>query len=541
MTGARITILPPGMDHRPVHSRMVCVVGPIPAAALAVQLIGSQAGLFDDDVQARAEIAIASESGQCNDPGVRMVIEGSLVGQLFGWRGKRVQQVRSVAGVRRIQVLSVEESRQEGALYGERVVLLLGKRDACRRAHQLLCCVLAADPVELERREEKEKMAAKAARVYAAQQRFLLQQQQQLVGQGVGVGGNDGNVLPLPFHQQRWDASATAAPAGPVPTTTTNNGGSSTAHQPFPMAPAFVLPTPAAHHAPSPAASSSTTHLIDPQQQHHLTVLARMEAVAVATAAGAPSPSPYTATAAATDDDAPSVAAGVLGHDRRGSTDRPLASSSPTPLQPTTTANNYTTSSSSFQKAQQGEGEEEAAALAAAAAALAVSGAGVLDAVGGCDSFPSAACQQQQLLELQQEGVPMLSFAPYASSSSSSSLNDEPMPMGEFSTEVVIHISNDNVGRLIGKEGSIVRRIRQESQCHIQIDNCPPTRVHTMRCVRIRGHIAQTHVAMALVLRQLMAGDMCTGGGDNVGGGTGRVGSTSAGLGTLGDGGPALM
>jgi hypothetical protein len=106
----------------------------------------------------------------------------------------------------------------------------------------------------------------------------------------------------------------------------------------------------------------------------------------------------------------------------------------------------------------------------------------------------------------------------------------------EFSAEVLIRISNDNIGRLIGKEGCIIRRIRHESQCRIEIDNCPPTRDFAMRVVRVRGHIAQTHVATAMILRQMLGtnggadaqGEASGGGG---GGGVVDVGGLGFGLG----------
>jgi predicted PilT family ATPase len=92
------------------------------------------------------------------DPGIRMVIESSMVGQLLGRKGRRVQEVKAQTGVRRIQVLTAEESRQEGGVRSERVVLLLGKGDACRRAHLLVSTIFAMDPAELQRRKEEQEL-----------------------------------------------------------------------------------------------------------------------------------------------------------------------------------------------------------------------------------------------------------------------------------------------------------------------------------------------------------------------------------------------
>ena len=73
----------------------------------------------------------------------------------------------------------------------------------------------------------------------------------------------------------------------------------------------------------------------------------------------------------------------------------------------------------------------------------------------------------------------------------------------EFSAEVVVRISNENIGRLIGKEGSTIRRLRHESQCRIEIDDYRHPADSTMREVRIKGHIQQVHVAAAMVAHQL--------------------------------------
>lgn len=74
---------------------------------------------------------------------------------------------------------------------------------------------------------------------------------------------------------------------------------------------------------------------------------------------------------------------------------------------------------------------------------------------------------------------------------------------GEFSSELVVRISNDNIGKLIGKEGKIIRRIRLESHCRIDIDDCPPTREYLMRQVRVRGHIQHLQIAAAMIAHHM--------------------------------------
>jgi predicted RNA-binding protein YlqC (UPF0109 family) len=486
LSGAHITILQSGTDHRSLQFRLVAIAGPIPTVSLAVQLIGAQAGLFDDDPHAGAASMLhdplfrfhnqpwadgagggAGASSPPADPGVRMVIEAGMVGQLLGRRGRRVQEVKSQTGVRRIQVLTAEESRQEGGVRSERVVLLLGKGDNCRRAHHLISTILAMDPQELQRREEG----------------FNLQQQQEQQQQ---LEQQEPSILSsLPIRRETSASSSTVSA----------------------FAAPFALPPPQQQEQPAGPVPASFSHSLlgglcldgvaNQEQQEE-------------EGEGAEAPS--------------TVAAGVMGHDRRGSTDRAISTDLMQPQQAPAQQQQAAPVSSPKAVAPLAKTSNAAAAsaaidamVAAAAAGTSALGLGPLDFFNSASSFESSSSTDSQHLgfvgalssmPLPPPGLGVPAAGTGTSSSGGSSVSSGGNTGGgdemEFSSEVLIRISNDNIGRLIGKEGCIIRRIRHESKCCIEIDNCPPTRDFAMRTVRVRGHIAQTHVATAMVLRQML-------------------------------------
>lgn len=149
--------------------------------------------MFDDDPPSIHQPVLSGYGTdgqpQYDERGLRMVIDASMVrielkkkrkkskegkkiipqvGQLLGRRGRRVQEIRGQTCVRRIQILDAEESRREGAIRTERVILLLGNGDHCRHAHHLISLILEMDPAQLH-----------ASLVQSQQQRPYQQHEQQ--------------------------------------------------------------------------------------------------------------------------------------------------------------------------------------------------------------------------------------------------------------------------------------------------------------------------------------------------------------------------
>ncbi len=134
LTGTRIHITAASEDDRDPNFRLVTVSGTVQEVCSAVELICKQAGLFDGHRE---------EEGDYIPKGMRMVIEGTCAGQLIGKKGATINDIRTQSGAR-VQVLGEDESIDEGALDGERVVILLGEAEPCRVAHKLICSVMAA-------------------------------------------------------------------------------------------------------------------------------------------------------------------------------------------------------------------------------------------------------------------------------------------------------------------------------------------------------------------------------------------------------------
>ena len=454
LSGAHITILQSGTDNRSIMYRMVSVSGPIPAVGLALQLIGSQAGVFDDDLPAQQQVlayrggglhhthahhqallrqqhhqqlhgsaaaaglGLAAEGGSdlggaedMEDPGVRMLIEGGLVGQLLGRRGHRIQEMRMQTGVRRIQVLNAEESRLEGSIRNERIVIIMGTADQCRKAHQLISLTLECDPAQLEQREQQLHGAASA------------------LDYGLDYGSSS-------------DSSTS--------TSTSSNP---------------CLPTPATRVAAVPERVLSAFLGRGKKDKQ---------------------------------EDAGAVA--EIQHDHNAAAET-----------------NNDKGEALGDKQTQGEEEDmefvdALSSLPAAGAAATATTAAVEEKVALASLMLERGVSSSSLTgSASEDGHHHSSNSSHTSSHGSCHGHDD---QAEFSSEIVVRISNDNIGKLIGKDGFVIRRIRTESHCRIEIDNCPPTREFTMREVRIRGHIQHTHVAAQMIAQQMFGGGSPTAAGD---------------------------
>ena len=87
---------------------------------------------------------------------------------------------------------------------------------------------------------------------------------------------------------------------------------------------------------------------------------------------------------------------------------------------------------------------------------------------------------------------------------SGSSLDNGFATAGEPSCEVIVRIPNEMIGRLIGKEGASINRIRQESGCQITISSTRPSEAQsTSRTIRIQGSMQATHQAHQLISDQV--------------------------------------
>lgn len=139
LTGTRIHISSASEDDRDPAFRPVTVSGSVQEVCSAVELIARQAGLFENQQQQQGE----GGEEEYYPQGIRMVIDSGNAGQLIGKKGATINEIRTQSQAR-IQVLSEDESAEEGALGMERVVILMGDAEACRVAHKMICSLLAA-------------------------------------------------------------------------------------------------------------------------------------------------------------------------------------------------------------------------------------------------------------------------------------------------------------------------------------------------------------------------------------------------------------
>jgi predicted RNA-binding protein YlqC (UPF0109 family) len=487
-SGAYITILESGSDNRNSNYRLVTLVGPLQAVATAIQMIGLQAGLFDNDLpvgqdghsqitsrgsglhdhhpsmtpqsflpafpsrvsqplysrmasqEKEAETVGASGAGEDMDLGICMVVDGVMLGQLMGRRGRRIDEIRTQTGVRRIQVLSASESQQEGVIRQERIVVILGTAEQCRRAHQDITLVLEADPLSLQQWEELRGLgglenedcpidsnvvgletALSLMEGLAPFQRMSLVEREQKKeycnGQDrVGAG---------------WDRELHTQVAGEKQEKDEGNEEDK-GHDEL---------------------SETLSGLIAPK--------AKIVSTAKSLGAGATGAGNVSRVAAGESEafSAFAMSAGLL---------------SSIPLAEATTGKSLANTT----------------------------------AASSPPSFVSLPPPAWPLSSASSSTSSFSSPAPSVDDCGSTSLEslvaaDAKKSFREFSAEVVVRISNENIGRLIGKEGSTIRRLRHESQCRIEIDDYRHPTDCTMREVRIKGHIQQVHVAAGMVAQQL--------------------------------------
>ena len=479
-SGAYITILESGSDNRNSKFRLVTLVGPLEAVGTGIQMIGLQAGLFDDHNQVpsggnllpnhhppmaphsflpssptrvsqplynrgagqerEAETVGASGAGEEDmDAGIRMIIDAGIVGQLMGRRGWRVHAIRMQTGVRRIQVLGASESQQEGSIRNERVVVILGTAEQCRRAHQDITLILEVDPVRLQHCEQVgglgdqdcvsgrsvvglglEGAISLMEGLGSFQCMSLLDQQKEekyVNGQNkVGAGWNRMGHTHAAGEKQEKD----------------EGNEEDKGHDEL---------------------SETTSGLIPPK--------AKIVGTAKSLGGGATAAGDVSRVATRDSEifSAPAMSAALL---------------SSVPLAKTTT--------------NKGPASATAALSPSSFVSLPPPPRPLSASSSSTSSFSS----------------PAPSVDEYASTSVESlDAADAKKSFREFSTEVVVRISNENIGRLIGKEGSTNRRLRHESQCRIEIDDYRHPADSTMREVRLKGHIQQVHVAAAMVAHQL--------------------------------------
>lgn len=464
VSGAHITILESGTDNRSIKYRMVALAGTIPAVGAAIQMIGIQANLFDDDLSARqgGNIQAPSGAGLLHDPhssiaspsllprqpqplydragrgkatemlggagagedkqsaagdmevsGIRLIIDAGMVGQLLSRRGWRVNDIRAQTGVRRIHVLNAGESQLEGSIRNERVVVVLGTAEQCRRAHQHISLILEADPISLEHWEQQRGRNG----------------QDSPIDDSVAEFGLARTLMEGPASFQRMSLRETTGEGNRQ-----DMGGAGWDQE--------------AHtHA---AGEKQEKDEGNEEDREH--------------------------------DEMSETISGLLAPKAK---DLRIAKSLGMAVNAVTGAENISGPSAS--------------AIFSSSSSAAMK-----------EPFIATSAPIQYFTALAPPPRP-------SSSSSSSSWVDESdntseslsagdqrkVTLREFSAEVVVRISNDNIGKLIGKEGSTIRRLRHESQCRIEIDDYRHPADSAMREVRIRGHIQQIHVATAMVAHQL--------------------------------------
>ena len=196
VSGAHITILDREGDNRNSSYRLVTLVGPLQAVGTAIQMIGLQADLFDNDLPVSQSgytsggsglhdhhhPAMVTQSFHSSAPsrmshplysrgashgkeadtvgmlgtaedigmGIHMIVDTVMLGNLTDQHGWRVSEIKRQTGTRRIQVLSKSDSRREGGIRNERIVVILGTAEQCWRAHREITLILEADPLILE-------------------------------------------------------------------------------------------------------------------------------------------------------------------------------------------------------------------------------------------------------------------------------------------------------------------------------------------------------------------------------------------------------
>lgn len=488
-SGAYITILESGSDNRNSNYRLVTLVGRLQSVGTAIQMIGLQAGLFDNDLPVgqdeiaqlmsrgsgrhdhhpslvpqsflpsspsrvsqslysrgatqgkEAETVGASGAGEDTDLGIRMVVDAGMLDQLMGRRAWRIHEIKTQTGVRRIQVLSASESRQEGCIRNERIVVILGTAEQCRRAHQDITLVLEADPLDLQQWEQQR-----------------------------GLGGlrnqdcqRDSNVVGLETALSLMEGLAPFQRMSLVEREQKEEYGNGQQRM-----------------GAGWSRESHTQHVAGEKQEKD----------------------------EGNEED--------KGCDELSETLSGLVAPKAKIVRTAKSLSGGPTGAGDVSRVTAGESEAfsasamSAALLSSISLAKATTGKNpvTLTTAPSPPSFASLPPPARPLSSSSSSTSSFSSPAPSVDDSGSTSVEnsvvaDAKKGFREFSAEVVVRISNENIGRLIGKEGSTIRRLRHESQCRIEIDDYRHLADCTMREVRIKGHIQQVHVAAGMVAQQL--------------------------------------
>lgn len=348
-------------------------------------------------------------------------------------------------GVRRIQVLGASESQQEGSIRNERIVVISGTVEQCRGAHQEICLLLEADPLSLQRWE----------------------QQRGLENQG---SASDSNVVGL--------ESVTALMEG--------------------LAPFQCMSL--LERQQEGFGTFQRTALLEQQKEEECgngqdRVGAGWNRESHTHAAGEKQEKDE-----GNEED--------KGHDELSETFPGLVAKS---------LGGGATAAGNVSRVATGESEAfsatamPAALLSSIPLPKATTGKGLVNVVAASSppSFVSLPPPPRPLSSSSSSSPSSFSsLTPSVDDCGSTSVEslvvaDAKKSFREFSAEVVVRISNEKIGRLIGKEGSTIRRLRHESHCRIEIDDYRHPADCTMREVRIKGHIQQVCVAACMVAHQL--------------------------------------
>ncbi|GAB5029431.1 Hypothetical protein NocV09_00100460 [Nannochloropsis oceanica] len=198
ITGAHVSIASLEHNKRDSAHRMVVVMGSAMSVCWAVDLLAQKAGLFEgysnihphhksrkhlktlvstptsSSVPTRIDLkeatsptsasrvrksspsgedgiiaASSHEKFELSPPGIKMVIDSSKAGLLLGKGGVIISKIRSKSKAR-VLLLDQSLSAKEGAIANERILIIIGKPDYCRRAHQLIIAALSASPLTPE-------------------------------------------------------------------------------------------------------------------------------------------------------------------------------------------------------------------------------------------------------------------------------------------------------------------------------------------------------------------------------------------------------
>lgn len=487
ISGAYVTILDRGSENRNSSYRLVTLVGPLQAVGTAIQMIGLQADLFDNDLSVdqsgltqvmsggsglndyqhpsmATQSSVSSAPSYVSHPlysrgtshereagmvnmlghpgsigmGIHMIVDSVMLGKLTGKYWWRVNEIQWQTGVRRIQVLSTSESKQEGSIRNERIVVILGTAEQCLRAHREITLILEADPLSLERREEQRGLGERGRQngpcdnnltslkvdstpmksPSSVQYLSLLEREEK------EEYDNSRDRAGCEWH---WDPNTNAA--GEKQEKDEGNEEDQGNDEVSKISSSFIAPKAEVTMAAKSLSMGATG-------AGNVSRTTSCESEAFPAPAMSVKLLPSTLSEKLTTDKARAIATNPLS--------LPSTVFSPLPLQPSSSSSSATSSLSS----------------------------------------------------------PVPSVDECGNTSVQSVVNaDAKKNFREFSAQFVVHISNQNIGRLIGKGGSTIRLLRHETKCQIEVENYHHSM--DMREVRIRGTLQQVHMAVGMLGHQL--------------------------------------